>query len=191
MTALSEQTEVVLAANNPVAQPLVGGELADDDLAEIVRLHQADIWRYLRYLGAAGADADDLTQETFLALSRSTFEQRSPGETAGYLRKVARNQLLMLRRKQGRALDTVELDAAERVWATTVGTSSMDALLATLAECLETLEGRARQAVDLFYRDSRGRSEVATAMQMKPDGVKTLLRRTRDVLRDCIERKMK
>ena len=39
------------------------------DLAELVREHQADVWRYLRYLGADGHDADDLTQETFLAWS--------------------------------------------------------------------------------------------------------------------------
>ena len=87
------------------------------DLASLVREHQADVWRYLRYLGAAAEDADDLTQETFLAVARTPFELRSRGETAAYLRTAARNQLLMLRRKQGRQMSTVELAAAEEVWA--------------------------------------------------------------------------
>ena len=39
-------------------------ERVEMDLASLVREHQADVWRYLRYLGAAADDADDLTQET-------------------------------------------------------------------------------------------------------------------------------
>ncbi len=139
MSTVIEQTEVVLQAANLV--PL--------DLAALIDQHQADVWRYLRYLGAEAADADDLTQETFLAVSRSKFEQRSPAETAGYLRTAARNQLLMLRRKQGRQIDTVELEAAEQVWAESTGDTGMGALLETLADCLKTVDGRAREAIHL------------------------------------------
>lgn len=181
MAIVSEQTEVVLA----------GANFSKFDLAALVDLHQAEVWRYLRYLGAEASDADDLTQETFLALSRSKFEQRSTSETAAYLRTVARRQLLMHRRSQGREVDTVQLEAAEQVWATSVNESSMDTMLATLTDCLETLDGRARKAVDLFYRDRQGRTEIAKALDMKREGVKTLLRRTREILRDCIQRKTK
>lgn len=174
MSAVIEQTEVVLEAPS---------------LANIIDQHQADVWRYLRYLGAEASDADDLTQETFLALSRSKFEQRTPVETAAYLRTVARNQLLMLRRKQGRQIDTVELEAAEQVWAESTRNTRMDAILSALADCLKTVDGRAREAIDLFYRDGLSRKAMAAAMSIKPEGVKTLLRRTRDVLRDCIQRK--
>ena len=80
----------------------------------MVREHHADVWRYLRYLGAGAADADDLTQETFLAVARSRFEERSPAQTAGYLRTVARNQLLMARRRQGREVHTVEIASRHR-----------------------------------------------------------------------------
>ncbi len=176
MSTVIEPTEVVLEAYN---------------LANLIDRHQADVWRYLRYLGAESTDADDLTQETFLALSRSQFEQRTPAETAAYLRTVARNQLLMLRRKQGRQIDTVELAAAEQVWATTVDPTGMDAILTALTDCLKTVDGRAREAIDLFYRDGLSRKAMAAAMNIKPEGVKTLLRRTRDILRNCIQRKTK
>lgn len=165
MTAVSEQTEV--------------------DLADLVHEHQANVWRYLRFLGATAADADDLTQETFLTVCRSQFDERSEHETAAYLRTVARNQLLMARRRQGREINTVELESAEQVWA---AAGDMDDYLAALADCLERVDGRARMALDLLYRDRRSRTDIATELDMKPDGVKTLLRRTRDVLRDCIQR---
>jgi len=184
MTAVSEQTEVDLAAMDSASI-----DLSNINLASIINEHQADVWRYLRYLGAEPTDADDLTQEAFLALSRSVFEERGSKQTAAYLRTVARNQLLMLRRRQGRQIDTVGLEAAEQVWAEAVDDTGMAAILMTLADCLKTVDGRARQAIDLFYRDRLGRKEIAKTLQIKPEGVKTLLRRTRDALRDCIQRK--
>jgi len=118
-------------------------------------------------------------------VSRSKFVQRSAHETAAYLRTVARNQLLMARRREGREINTVELEAAEQVW---VATGDRNIYLAALADCLEKLDGRARAAIHLFYEEKRGRTEIAAELDMKPDGIKTLLRRTRDVLRDCIEK---
>lgn len=160
------------------------------NLESLIQEHQADVWRYLRYLGASAADADDLTQETFLAVGRSKFEQRSPAQTAGFLRTVARNQLLMARRRQGREVNTVALESAETVWAERIDPQGTDGYLDALGDCLENLDGRARSVVDRFYRDRCGRAEIATSLNMKPDGVKTLLRRTRDILRQCIERRI-
>jgi len=188
MTAVIEPVEPIEPIE-PIGATLEASPLAAADLAHLVEKHQADVWRYLRYLGAEAADADDLTQETFLATSRASFEQRSPSETAAYLRTVARNQLLMFRRSQGRAVDTVRLESAEQVWVEMVPDAGMGGLLATLTECLKSIDGRAREAIHMFYRDGLSRTALATALNMKPDGVKTLLRRTRDALRNCIERK--
>ncbi len=131
------------------------------DLESLVREHQADVWRYLRYLGAAADDADDLTQETFLSVARTPFELRSRGETSAYLRTAARNQLLVLRRKQGRQISFVELTAAEQVWAEMHPEGNGNALLELLRVCCESLTGRSREAVDRFYRDGLGREETA------------------------------
>ena len=42
-----------------------GNEL---DAAQLIREHQAGVWRYLRVLGCSRELAEDLTQETFLAV---------------------------------------------------------------------------------------------------------------------------
>ena len=159
------------------------------DLDALVREHQADLWRYLRYLGAAAADADDLTQETFLAIARNPFEIRTRAATAAYLRTAARNQLLMLRRRQGRQIETVDLAPAEAVWAEHCPDGGANEFLDLLAACRETLAGRSREGVDLFYRDNLSREELADRLEMSVEGVKTLLRRARAALKDCIERK--
>ncbi len=165
MSAVSEQTQV--------------------DLASLVHKHQANVWRYLRFLGATAADADDLTQETFLAVIRSSFQQRSDEQTASYLRTIARNQLLQARRREGREINTVELTAAEQVWATA---PDMDSYLTALGNCLKKLDRRATTAINRFYQDKQSRTEIAAELDMKPEGIKTLLRRTREILRTCIEK---
>ena len=160
------------------------------DLALLVDQHQATVWRYVRYLGANAAEADDLVQETFLAVFRSDFVHECHQRTARYLRTAARNQLLMLRRRQRREPSHIDLEAAESVWAATVGDGPVDPYLEALNGCLEHVDGRARQAVNLQYTHKQSRETIAEQLDMKPEGVKTLLRRTREVLRDCIERKL-
>jgi len=165
--------------------------LVEFDLAVLVREHQADVWRYLRYLGAVADDADDLTQETFLAIARTPFEIRSRGESAAYLRTAARNQLLMLRRRQGREASTVELTAAEQVWAAATPEGDSSVQMDALRTCHESLTGRARDAIDRFYRRGESREDIAAAFEVTIDGVKSLLRRTRASLRECVERRLK
>ncbi|TWT85607.1 ECF RNA polymerase sigma factor SigE [Posidoniimonas polymericola] len=211
MTALSQspdarastalETPNQTAEENADAPPPASGSAAgaisaaapDQPLAELVRQHQAGVWRLLRYLGADAAEADDLTQETFLALARSRFQHQTTPQTAAYLRTAARNQLLMLRRKQQRQVSTVALEAAEAVWAERIDNQpngGWQAFTAALRACTEQLEGRAALAIDLAYRQSLGREQIADRLDMKPAGVKTLLRRTRAVLRECIERRV-
>jgi RNA polymerase sigma-70 factor (ECF subfamily) len=162
------------------------------NLASLFHRHQSGVWRYVRFLGADRTEADDLTQETFLAFARAEFVERDERQTAGYLRVVARNQLLALRRKQNREISTVELEAADSVWAAAAGPDgSLTDYLDALRECIEQLEGRARLAIELHYRERASREAIAAQLEMKPDGIKTLLRRTRQLLRDCVERKVK
>ncbi len=183
MTAIKEPPQRPGATSIP-AEPF--------DLASLVHRHQAGVWRYVRFLGADPSEADDVTQETFLALARAEFVERDERQTAGYLRVVARNQLLALRRKQNREPGTVELEAADSVWAAAAGPDgSLARYLDALGDCLKLLEGRAREAIDLHYRESVSREAIAAQLEMQPDGVKTLLRRTRQSLRECVERKLK
>jgi len=155
--------------------------------ADLVRQYQAGIWRYLRYLGSDDAMADDLTQETFLAVIRKPFERRGDTQTAAYLRTVARHKFLRAAEKSRRVLGVEDLDIAETVWAGANPDGTGNDYLDALDDCLEQLNGRARAAINGRYRDGRSRAEIAEELDMTVDGVKTLLRRTRNSLRQCIQ----
>jgi RNA polymerase sigma-70 factor (ECF subfamily) len=160
------------------------------EMAAMVRSHQAGVWRYLRYLGCCSMEADDLTQDTFLAVFRDGFEDRCPKQTTAYLRTIARNKLLAVRRSQKKVLE-VDREAAEAVWVEAVGEGGMDDYVVALEDCLETgVTPRVRRALDLLYRDRLSREEIAEQLEMAVEGVKTLLRRARSTLRECVERKL-
>lgn len=159
------------------------------DLAELVQTHQAGVWRYLRFLGADESLADDLTQETFVSVWKKPFVEHSSAATASYLRTVARNLFLMSLRRRKRQPMIERLEVADEVWRRYTGEGDSDEWLDALRDCLEALNGRARQAVNLSYQDGLSRAEIGRQLELSEDGVKSLLRRTRELLRRCIEQK--
>ena len=166
-----------------------------EEQTALVRTHQAGVWRYLRFLGCDESQADDLTQETFLSVFRQPFEDRGSSATAAYLRTVAKHLFLMFLRKAQRQPTLAQqpwddLELADQVFAQFAQTDGGNQWLEALSGCVESLDGRARQAIDLRYQADASRSAMAAALELTEDGVKTLLRRTREVLRRCVERKL-
>ena len=170
--------------------PMTAAE-PDLDLAALMREHQAGVWRFLRAMGADASLADDLTQEVFLAVFNKPFEQRSRGQTVGYLRIVAKNLLLKARRKDGKMVSVAELDHIESDWKELAGEGDGEALTLALKECLKELDDKPRSALDLQYKEGKQRVEIAEKLGMTDDGVKTLLRRTKARLRKCMELRVK
>lgn len=158
----------------------------EQDVTRLVQQHQKEVWRYLRFLGATAELADDLTQETFLQLLRAPYEDRGPAARANWLRTVARNLFVKSFRRPPFVL--AEVEVLETAWQDFAGEDAGAATIASLRECLERLDGRARQAIVLHYEERRSRSVIGERLGIGEDGVKSLLRRTRAILRECIER---
>lgn len=156
------------------------------DVTTLARAHQVEIWRYLRYLGCDAALAEDLTQETFLAVLERPFEERDAAQTSAYLRGIARHKFL----KSLRRRETLDLQAAENTWVTLAGLDGGETYLEALKECLAGLDARAGEAVAMQYRDGRSREEIAARLGLAVEGVKTLLRRAKETLRGCVKGKI-
>ena len=159
------------------------------DAASLVRTHQAAVWRYLRYLGADEALADDLTQETFLKLLEHPPEVRGHVETSAWLRTVARNNYLMALRKVSKWMSVEEFEQLDVVWQQHEGNDEGESYKAALRDCLKTMADKARRAVELQFVAEQSRTDIAGALGMDPEGAKSLLRRAKEQLRKCIEKK--
>jgi RNA polymerase sigma-70 factor (ECF subfamily) len=161
------------------------------DVAGLIKSHQAGVWRYLRMLGCSPTEADDLTQDTFLAVLQRPFNDLGPAATGAYLRKAARNLFLTSKRRNARWATLDELDELEAAWSRWARDDGGQHLLAALEQCLTTLAERARKALELRFREGRSRSEIAAGIGLSEDGAKNLLQRAKQHLRECIERRMR
>lgn len=157
----------------------------------IIHAHQRGVWRYLRFMGCSTAEADDLTQETFLAAWKSDFVEINETATAGYLRTVARSRFLMMVRARGRRVTETDFAEVEADWVQLAGQDeSWDERGAALDDCLQQVQGKARELIDLNYREGLRYAEIGDRLGMKPEGVRTLLKRVIGKLRECMERKL-
>ena len=163
--------------------------LGPGEVEQIVRTHQAGIWRYLCFLGCDSAEADDLTQETFLAVMGRPLADLGPAPTRGYLRKVALTEFLKARKRQRIRTGLGDSEMAERACDLFCGDDGGDRYLASLRACLKILAPRVHEALDLRYGENLSRKNVANRLGLTEDGVKSLLSRGLARLRACVERR--
>ena len=169
----------------------------DDPTTALVQDHQAGLWRYLRYLGCRHDEAEDLAQDVFLTALAARADERlgdlDKPAMAAWLRRTAHNILRSTRRRLQRRL-AVDLEAAEALFERMVAPGGNDgsAFLDALEACLAELPDRARAAIEARYLDpgdGSSRRDLAARFGLRAEGVKSLLRRGRELLRACVERK--
>lgn len=160
----------------------------DTTAPEAVSVSQRTVvWRYLRALGADPGEADDLAQETMVVACET--DAATVSDHQAFLLGVARNLWLGSRRWWQRRREREIADAVDELWQATAADDDGSELIDKLRDCLELLQPRSRQALELHYQDGLPWTEVAHRVDMKPNGIKTLAQRARTALRTCIERR--
>ena len=160
------------------------------DPTHLIQTYQAGIWRYLRALGCETSLADDLTQETFLAVLQRPFQDVNPAATTAYLRKTALNFLISHERRAGRVRAVENIEQLDHTWTRWAGDDDGEAVLAHLRDCLNRLTDRARLALEMRFRGDQSREQIAVALDITEHGAKNLMQRAKQQLRDCIENKL-
>jgi RNA polymerase sigma-70 factor (ECF subfamily) len=162
----------------------------------LIRSHQAELYRYARYLGAEAQTAEDLVQDTFLVAMDGVMpaETAQPRVAAAWLRGVLRNLFLQdcrRRRTSPVRVDTETVSRAEEVWkAEFLRRDDGFEYAEALQKCLGDLPDRSRAAVRLHYAERRSREEMGRTLGHSEDGVKSMMRRIRAALADCVRRRL-
>lgn len=157
---------------------------------ELVRAHQAAVWRYLRVLGAGRDEADDLAQETFVVLLRTPLADHGPNALRAWLRATARNLFLASCRRLRREPVALDDGAVERAWAAYERDDDGDGYRAALQRCLETLPARQREVLALQVEERAPVERIAAVTGLAAEGARSLLRRIKQALRDCVRRRL-
>lgn len=155
--------------------------------ADLVRAHQAAVWRWLRLLGADADTATDLAQDTFLVLLRTPVRDDGPRALRGWLRATARNLFFAHCRRQRRSPicgdDAALAQAFTDYERDDDGAGYRDAL----ARCLEAVPAADR--VLLEQAVAGGGSGAAHPAER--EAMRSRLRRLKDRLRTCVQRRLR
>ncbi len=160
------------------------------DPVRLIEDHQAGVWRYLRSLGCESNLAEDLTQETFLAVLQRPFDDYNTAATAAYLRRTAYNALVSFQRRAKKVTLVENVEQVDADWERWTANDNGEELLDALRECMKLLGDRARQALELRFRDRASRETIAKQLEMTEHGAKNLMQRAKKKLRECVEGKM-
>ena len=160
------------------------------DPVRLIQTYQAGIWRYLRALGCEASLAEDLTQDTFLAVLQRPFNDVSPAATSAYLRKTALNMLISYERRAGRMRPVENIEQLDRTWTRWAGDDDGETVLNHLRDCLDRLTDRARMALEMRFRGEASRTDIASALEITEHGAKNLMQRAKQQLRECLENKL-
>lgn len=175
--------------DSTVAVPSGGG--SEIDWEQLIGCHQAGVWRYLRALGCDPCLADDLTQETFLEVMRRPFTQYNDQASGAYLRRVAHNLFITVKRRAGKVAYVEKIDEFERAWMRWAGFDQGDRALDALEDCFKRLTVRAQQALHMRFGNQSSRESIAAALNISEHGAKNLMQRAKTQLRECVETKLR
>lgn len=140
--------------------------------------HYEFVYRYAYRLSGQQADAEDLTQQTFLAAQQHVDRLREPGAARGWLCTITRNSYLQSRRKVVEGLTVPEL------LETAVPAGPPEEITdEELQQALQTLPEEFRSPLILFYFREFSYKQIAACLDIPLGTVMSRIARAKGLLR--------
>ena len=155
-----------------------------DACRELIRIHHAAVYGYLRRLGADASWAEDLTQETYMRAWRSIESLRRAASLRSWLLTIARNEFFQ-RMRAGR-IETVGLEQATEGVS---GDPRADDVVAlserdgAVRDAVRQLEPELQEAIALHYFQDQSFRELAEVLGVPPGTAKSRVHRALFCLR--------
>jgi RNA polymerase sigma factor (sigma-70 family) len=152
----------------------------------LFRRYYASVHRFFEV--KAGAQADDLTQRTFLACVEASAQFRGAASFRTFLFGIARRQLWQFLRKGRRTSSAMRLTEAHgpATQPTPTGLISSRQEQRLLLLALNWLPADLQVAVQLYYWEGMKGAEIAEVLEIPPSTVRNRLARAREALRQRI-----
>ena len=153
--------------------------------------HASQLRGFIVALSPDFSRVDDILQETFLVITRKAAEFEPGTNFLGWACTIARFKVLEAGRKAARHPQTLSPEVIESLCACAPEPESDDERLRLLADCMQQLAPQARRAMELRYQQAHNPAEIARILNWTPNSVYVALSRARDVLRACVENKLR
>ncbi len=168
----------------------------ENTLTNLVKVHQAGLYRFARYLGADAETAEDMVQETFLAACEKNALPAYANQIGPWLRGILRHLFFAHLRREKRALLCGNAEVRQQLeahWQQEALAVDQDATayVAALRQCLQQAGERERKLLRLRYEQDISLAEIGDQIGLTAEGVKTALRRLRAKLAACVRRRLR
>ena len=159
------------------------GVTAAHELDELYRLHAAEVFRYAYAVLGNRADAEDITQTTFVNALRAHERGDRPRKPTNWLITIAHNLIRQrFRQQQARPLE-VELDHDVAALENADDGPSID----DLVRALQRIPPTQRQALVLRELEGRSYAEIGELLGVSQSALEALIFRARRSLADELE----
>lgn len=163
------------------------GHLASREVDDLYRRHRGEIYRYALAVLGNHADAEDVTQTTFLKAYRSLEQGVRPRKPSNWLLTIASNTIKQRFRQEQTRPRQVELD--ERT--AQAGTEDDEGpSVGELLVALSKIPPQQRQAIVLREFEGRSYAEIAGILSVTTTALETLLFRARRSLAEELEHQL-
>jgi len=164
------------------------GPVAARALDDLYRKHGAEVYRYAYAVLGNRADAEDVTQTTFLNAYRSLEQGVRPRKPANWLLTIASNAIKQRFRQEHGRPRHVELD--ERLAGPSDEDDDDGPTVGELLAALSKIPPQQRQAIVLREFEGRSYSEIAEILGVTTSALETLLFRARRSLAEELEHRL-
>ena len=161
-----------------------------DAFSGIVRRHQGWLRAYLRARLRDWNEADDLAQEVFLTAFRRIQQFRGEGLFEAWLKTIAKNHLRNHLRKRREDYVGGGEELGNLMDHTTHAIEISGPSLEALAECMRRIEGPSRSLLNERYVEGRSVRDMAAGSGRGYSALTMQLHRLREVLAECVRRKV-
>lgn len=172
---------------------LQGDELEVEDATAIFRQDYQRIFRYIMSMVQDKAEAEDLTQDTFLRAYRSRKSLRDEGAQTAWLYRIATNICLDRLRRYARRnpveseTDLVQMDIPDPDTPSLQKVIEKDEMSACVQNYLNRLSNSYRAVILLHDMHELTSLEIAQLLGLSLANVKIRLHRARGKLRDALK----
>ena len=166
----------------------------DDHTLRVQQLfvrHQQAVLGYVLSIEPNFADAEDIVQEVFLAVSRKAQTWSAGTDFFAWVCSVARYETLHFQRTRARRTGRLDEDVIELLHAgRAVDEPQWQSRVDALGRCLDRLAPRARELVWRRYHGAQMPQQIAAGIGWTVSAVRVALTRARGVLRECMEKQL-
>ncbi len=164
-----------------------------DGFSELVRTHHRELLVYALALTRDTHTAREVVQDAFVVAYEKIETFDVTRDFAAWMRGIVRNKWREWRRKHSRPEipedDLSLIDATVADWqARRIARNSTP--FDALDQCLKRLPDTLGEAVEACYYRGETSEEAAERLGIAPAAIRKRLQRARDLLRDCVEKKM-